>query len=64
MDGPLKNKSYEFALKEANETDDWLSLLKDTDLMTEDQYSSFHPVCNELVAMLAATVKTAKRGDS
>ena len=49
------------ALKEANETEYWLCLLKDSDLISEEQYSRLHPVCCELIAMLVATVKTAKR---
>jgi four helix bundle protein len=49
------------ALKEANETDYWLSLLKDTNTISIDQYEDLHPPCRELIAMLVATVKTAKR---
>ena len=49
------------ALKEANETEYWLSLLKDTDYLDEDQFSSLHSACRELIAMLVATVKTARK---
>ncbi len=49
------------ALKEANETEYWLSLLKDTDYLSEDQFGSLHSGCKELVAMLVATVKTARK---
>jgi len=48
------------ALKEANETEYWLSLLKDTDLISEDQFISLHADCKELIAMLVSTVKTSK----
>lgn len=48
------------ALKEANETEYWLSLLKDTDIINGDQFSSLHANCKELVAMLVSTVKTSK----
>lgn len=51
-----------FALKEANETGYWLSLLKDTKFIHEEQYSRLSPDCRELIAMLVATVKTTKRG--
>ena len=48
------------SLKEANETEYWLSLLKDTDLITEDQFMSLQFDCKELIAMLVSTVKTSK----
>ncbi len=48
------------SLKEANETEYWLSLLKDTQLISKKQHSSIQPECKELIAMLASTVKTAK----
>ncbi len=50
------------ALKEANETDYWLSILKDTGYLTEKAYLSIHKEIKELLAMLVATVKTSKRG--
>lgn len=49
------------ALKEANETEYWLCLLKDTELINDDQFSELHPTSLELIALLAATVKTTKR---
>ena len=48
------------ALKEANETDYWLCLLNDTNFITEAQLGDLRPDCGELIAMLIATVKTAK----
>ena len=48
------------SLKEANETEYWLSLLKDTDFISENQFVSLQSDCRELIAMLVATVKTAK----
>lgn len=48
------------ALKEANETDYWLSFLMDTDYISESQFLSLQPDCKELIAMLVATVKTSK----
>lgn len=48
------------ALKEANETAYWLSLLKDTDYLTLIQYDALAPDCRALIAMLVASVKTAK----
>ena len=48
------------SLKEANETEYWLSLLKDTAYISEEQFLSIQPECKELIAMLVSTVKTAK----
>lgn len=49
------------ALKEANETDYWLNLLKDTAYLDEKIFVSLQSDCNELIAMLVSTVKTAKQ---
>lgn len=48
------------ALKEANEAEYWLSLLKDTGFIREDQFMSVQSDCKELIALLVSTVKTAK----
>ena len=48
------------ALKEANETSYWLSLLKDTHYMDEIVYQSISSDCNELIALLVCIVKSMK----
>ena len=48
------------ALKEANETSYWISLLKDTDYIDEKMYASISKDCSEWVAMLVSIVKTVK----
>jgi four helix bundle protein len=48
------------ALKEANETLYWLSLLKDTYFIKEDLFNQLSFYCRELIALLVATVKTSK----
>ncbi|TSA51376.1 MAG: four helix bundle protein [Sphingobacteriales bacterium] len=48
------------ALKEANETEFWLSLLKDTDYIDESAHSSISEECRELIKMLISTIKTTK----
>jgi len=48
------------SLKEANETEYWLSLLKDTEFISENQFMSMQSDCKELIAMLVSTVKTSK----
>jgi four helix bundle protein len=52
------------ALKEANETAYWLSLLKDTDYLTQKQYQAIAPDCRALIARLVSSIKTAKTPDS
>ena len=49
------------SLKEANETDYWLSLLKDAGYIEEPLYISLANDCNELIAMLVSTIKTSKQ---
>ena len=48
------------ALKEANETDYWLCLLRDTEFIGGKLSESIQADCKELVAMLVSTVKTSK----
>jgi four helix bundle protein len=49
------------ALKEANETDYWLSILRDTDYIESQLFDSLQSDCKELIAMLVSTVKTSKK---
>ena len=53
------NKFY-ISLKEANETDYWLSLLKDTNYIEPVLYESLSFDCNELISILVSTIKTLK----
>ena len=48
------------ALKEANETEYWLMLLRDTDYITAKQFESIHPDCSEVLKLLASIVKSTK----
>ncbi|MDR0546288.1 MAG: four helix bundle protein [Dysgonamonadaceae bacterium] len=48
------------ALKEANETDYWLSLLKDTDYINEKLFESLQSDCNQLISILISSIKTIK----
>jgi four helix bundle protein len=48
------------ALKEANETSYWLTLLKDTDYLGLEQYNVFIIDSQEIVKILAASIKTLK----
>jgi four helix bundle protein len=51
---------FSIALKEANETDYWLSLLKDTDYIDTKLYDSLVFDCKELISILVSTIKTLK----
>ena len=48
-------------LKEANETDYWLLILKETDYLNEIEYQSLKKDIEEIIRMLVSTVKTTKR---
>ena len=49
------------SLKEANETDYWLSLLHDTRYMDDDAFKSMEADCKELIALLVSSVNTVKK---
>ncbi len=51
---------FSVALKEANETNYWISLLCDTDYIEEKQHESLSNDCKELISMLVAAIKTLK----
>ena len=48
------------ALKEANETEYWLMLLKDTEYITVAQFTSISTDCSDVLKMLISIVKTTK----
>ncbi|BBG66384.1 conserved protein [Hydrogenimonas sp.] len=48
------------ALKEANETSYWISLLKDSEYITLSMYNSIKPEIDELVSLLVAIIKSCK----
>ena len=48
------------ALNESNETFYWLSLLRDTDYLSEQIYKSISIDCKELIALLVSIVKSVK----
>jgi len=49
---------HSISLKEANETDYWICLLKDSGYIDETQYISLTNDCNELIALLISTINT------
>ena len=58
-DADFLSKMY-IALKEANETEYWLRLLKKTEYIKDEQYQEIYNDCDQLLAMLIATTKTIK----
>jgi four helix bundle protein len=50
--------TFNIALKEANESSYWISILKDMEYITEIQYNEYEKDCNELINMLVSTIKT------
>ncbi|MFN5310148.1 MAG: four helix bundle protein [Candidatus Kapaibacterium sp.] len=53
------NKMY-IALKEANETEYWLMLLKDSGYINDESYKSIHTEIHEIISILVAIVKSSK----
>jgi len=48
------------ALKEANETEYWLHMIKEGQYISKIEFSSIHADCLEIIKILAAIVKTSK----
>lgn len=48
------------ALKEANEAKFWLFLLKDSNYLTNQEFTAIIPDCREIIQLLVSTVKTTK----
>ena len=48
------------ALKEAYETEYWISLLKDTNYLSEELYFSINKDCGEILGLLITIVRTVK----
>ena len=49
------------ALKEANETKNWLFLLHGKGILNEKEYDSINHDCKEIVALLVSSLNTAKK---
>jgi len=48
------------ALKEANETEYWLMLMKDTEYLNETEFQSLKKDCSEILKLLISIVKSTK----
>ena len=51
---------FQIALKECYETDYWLELFKDTDMITENEYAVVSAQCSKIRRLLIASITTAK----
>ena len=51
------------ALKEANETMNWLNILHDTDFLDDNGFESLANDCNEVIALLISSIKTIKKNN-
>ena len=52
------------ALKEANETMNWLNLLHDTGYLGENAFESMASDCSEVIALLVSSIKTIKKNNN
>jgi four helix bundle protein len=52
------------SLKEANESDYWILLLKESEYISEKEYQSLYFDVQELIKLLVATIKTTKQNSS
>jgi four helix bundle protein len=49
------------ALKETNETEYWITLLKESEYIDEDVYASILNDCQELLKLLISSINTSKK---
>jgi four helix bundle protein len=53
--------TLEISLREADETLYWLELLAESEIVKPSRLAALTDECNQLVAILAATIRTAKK---
>ena len=53
----------QIALKEANETDYWLDLFLESEIIDQLMYKSLRDDLNEIIALLISSIKTTKTKD-
>ncbi|PLY09136.1 MAG: four helix bundle protein [Arcobacter sp.] len=52
------------ALKEANETNYWIDLLRDSEYINDKMYGSIQPEIKELISILVSSIKTSKENNA
>ena len=51
---------FQIALKECYETDYWLGLFRDTNMITESEYNELFSQCSKIRKLLISSITTAK----
>ena len=51
---------FQIALKECYESDYWLGIFKETNMITEEEFTHMFEKCSKIRAILIASIKTAK----
>ena len=51
---------FQIALKECYETDYWLGLFKDTNMITQNEYDTLYSQCSKIRKLLISSITTAK----
>ena len=51
---------FQIALKECYETDYWLGIFKETNIISKEDYSEMFEKCSKIRKLLTASIKTAK----
>ena len=51
---------FQISLKECYETDYWLDVFREADIIFEDEYSDMFSQCSKIRKMLISSIKTAK----
>ncbi len=54
---------FQIALKECYETEYWIGIFKDAEIITESEYSVFYKKCSKLRKLLIASITTAKKNE-
>ena len=55
---------FQIALKECYETDYWLGLFKDTNMITGEEYTALFSQCSKIRKLLIASITTAKNTEN
>ncbi len=50
--------------KECDETMYWLELLKETNYISEEEFNSIYPKCNEVLKIIRSIIITSKKNNS
>ena len=51
---------FQIALKECYESDSWLELFKETNIIDEDEFIELHNECSKIRVLLIASINTVK----